>query len=207
MARITGKNAKVKVEATRTSVVVAQTMTDLGAHTVYQYQSYWDPTIPPVITKQTHGAGPFNLVDPSLYTVDFLNGKITFGIANNADDVVKVNGIDWLTVADAVDVFDWTIDAKIDTVDATAFQDTYRTRLSSFRGWSGSAQAYHEGTLWFPLFNAAKASYVEFWTDAAGLERYVGAAFVSLAEKAPMGGAVTEAVTFEGTGPLTRLSS
>ncbi len=207
MSRLTGKNAKLKVEATRTSVSVAQIMTDAGAHTAYTFQTYWDPTIPPVITKQIHGVGAFTVVDPSLYTVDFLNGKVTFLSANNSDDAVKVNGIDYSTVADAADLYDWTVDGKIDTVDVTAFQDAYHTKLSSFRGWTGTAQSYNRSDLWFPLFNAAKASYVEFWADAGGTERFVGAAFLSMNKKAPMGGAVSEAVTIEGTGPLVRVTS
>lgn len=201
MARITGKNAKLKVESARTVVSVDTAMVDSGDHQHYTYQSYWDPTLFPVIKKNTV------VVDPSLYAVDYINGKVTFATPNLLADAITVNKIEWVTTSDAADLYNWTVDAKIDMNDATGFQDQFHTKLSSFRGWVGTAESYHRNDLWFPFFTSAKPAYIEFWTDAGGLERFVGAAFVDMAEKVPMAGVVSEGVTFSGTGALVRLSS
>lgn len=206
MARITGKNAKIQAEATRTSISVAVALTDGGAHTVYTYTGHplWDPATPPVITKQTHGSGSFVVQDPSLYTVDYIAGTVTFLVALNSDDVVKANTFDYVTVADVADVFDWAIDAKIDTVDVTAFQDTYHTKLSAFRGWSATAASYHRSDFWFPLWTASKPCYVKFFPDGGGSEYFIGAGFVDFGEKAPMAGAVADSVKIEGIGAFQR---
>ena len=209
MARITGKNAQILAEATRTSVAVAVALTDVGAHTVYIYTGhpFWDPSTPPVITKQTHGSGGFVVQDPSLYTVDYIAGTVTFAVALNNNDVVDANTFDYVTVAAVADMYDWSVDAKIDTVDVTAFTDAYHTKLSAFRGWTAAAASYHRSDFWYPLFVAGKPCYCKFYPDAATVEYFIGAGYVDFSEKAPMAGAVADAVKIEGTGALSRLTS
>lgn len=203
MARLTGKNGKIQAEATRTTISVAVTLTNAGDNLTYTYTGFplWDPSKVPVITKNAV------VVDPSLYTVNFISGSITFAVANLVTDVIKANVFDYVTVADVADIFDWTVDAKVDVVDVTAFQDQFHQKLSAFRGWTGTAKAYHRSDFWFPLFNAAKPVYVKLYPDAAAVEYFVGAGFVSFAEKAPYAGAVEDDVAIEGTGALERRTS
>jgi len=201
MARITGKNAKIRGELSRTSVTSYQVMTDSGDHKTYSYNSYWNPNLPPSITKNTVA------VDRNLYTVNYINGTITFTSANDPADVLRIKDIEYSTMQDVGDMFNWTIDAKLDVIPVTAFQDQFREQLSGFRNWAGTAEGYHVSGFWFSAFNLAKPFYLEFYPDAGALERFVGAAFVDLGTKVTFDAAVTESLTFNGTGELARKTS
>ncbi len=226
MARITGKNAAIYGVLARTTVSVAAAMTDAGAHTVYTFvvsattEKYWNPNYPPAITKQVHGTGSFNPVSAALYTVDYVNGKVTFLSANNSDDVVKLNGIEYMTLQAIGSMFDWTIDLKINTADATAFQDQFAQKLSSIRSWTATASGYHVSSYWWDSFAGLLQSddttvvhpevYVVFYPDIGGGasgERFIGAGTIDYALDVKKDAAVTEKMTLQGTGAIVRLTS
>lgn len=223
MARISGKNAGIYAVASRTTLAVATAMTDAGAHTVYSLvisastKKYWNPNLPPAITLQLHGSGSFNPVSAALYTVDYINGTITFLVANNADDVIKINGIEYFTLQSIGDMFDWTLDFKLGTTDATAFQDQFATKLSNIRSWGGTASGYHVSSFWFDLFLGVSPSddttpvnpevYIVFYPDVGATERFVGAATIDFNLDVKKDVAVTEKMTINGTGAVARLTS
>lgn len=213
MARITGKNAGLYSVLARTTVSVAAAMTDGGAHTLYTYTGhpYWNPNVPPVITKQTGGIGSFVVQSPVLYTVDYINGTITFLAAIGGTDVVKVNGIEYMTLQSIGNLFDWTLDLKINTQDVTAFQDAFAVKISSIRSWSAAAQGYHVDGYWFDAFagtgGALPECYVVFYPDVAAAERFIGAAMVDLAIDCKKDAPITEKLTINGTGALSRLTT
>lgn len=216
--RITGKNAGIYSVASRTTISVAAAMTDLGAHTVYDLfvsavrKQYWNPNIPPAITRQIHGAGPFNPVSAALYKVDYVNGTVTFAVANNSDDVIKINGIEYMTLQQIGDLFSWTLDLKTAVADATAFQDQFETKLSSFRGWAATASGYHVNGFWYDAFNGTgpvnPEVYVVFYPDAGLVtnERFIGCGTVDWAGDVKKNSAVTEKMTVTGTGAIVRLT-
>lgn len=213
MARITGKNAAIFSVLAKTTVSSPQTMTDSGDHQNYTLPPnlYWNPNLPPAITKQTGGVGPFNPVSASAYTVDFVNGKITFTVANGATDVIQITGIEYSTLQQVGNMFDWTLDMKIAMADATAFQDQFESKLSTHRGWTATASGYHVSGFWFDLFNgtgpATAEVYVVFYPDGAALERFVGAGFIDMMLDVKKDAAVTEKMTINGTGAIAHLTS
>ena len=222
MARITGKNAAIYGVLAKTVVSVAAAMTDGGAHAVYTLvvvsaQKYWNPNKPPTITKDTAGNGIFLPVLAQGYTVDYVNGTVTFTVANGATDVVKINGIEYCTLQAIGDMFDWTLDMKISTVDATAFQDTFATKLSAFRSWSATASGYHVSSYWWNLFIATSEGgttpecYIVFYPDVGAPtvtnERYIGAATIDLALDVKKDSPVTEKMTVNGTGAIYKAIS
>lgn len=202
MARITGKNGKIRGVLSRTTVSIDTAMTNAGDNLNYTLppNTRWNPNLFPVIKKNTV------LVPASSYTVDYVNGKITFAVANLITDTITINGIEYMTMQDVGDIFNWSLDAKVDTVDATAFQDSFHTKLSSFRGWNATAEGYHVNGYWFSAFSGNEF-YVEFYPDAAATERWVGAAFISFGEKVKFDAAVTEHMAIDGTGALVRLTT
>lgn len=211
MARLTGKNAAIYGVLARTTVSVAATMTNSGDNLTYSYPTniYWNPNLPPAITKQSLGAGPFNAVSAALYTVNYINGTITFLTANNVLDVIKINGIEYMTLQAVGNMFDWSLDLKINTVDATAFQDQFATKLSSIRSWSATATGYHVSSFWYDAFASTPQAefYVVFYPDVAATERFVGAATIDVMTDVKKDAAVTEKMTVNGTGALSRLTS
>jgi hypothetical protein len=200
MSRISGKNGKLRGVLARTLISVDTAMVDSGDHKTYSYQSRWNPNLYPVIKKNTV------LVATSAYTVDYIAGTITFAVANLITDAITVNGIEWMSMQDVGDLFNWTLNAKVNVVDTTAFQDQFKEKRSSFREWSASAESYHVSGYWFDAFSGEEF-YVELYPDANETERWVGAVFVDDAPKVKMDAAVTETLGFTGTGALQRLTS
>jgi hypothetical protein len=201
MARITGKNAKIRGVLARTTISVAEALTNSGDNLTYVLtgKPYWNPNLPPVVRDNAV------VVSPSEYSVDYVNGQVTFFVARNPLNTIDVNGIEWMTLQDVGDMFDWTLDLKVDVVDATAFMDQFKTNLSSFRGWVASAQGYHVSGYWFDAFSGSNAEfYVEFYPNGAGTERFIGAGFVDMALDVKRDSAVTEKMTINGTGALVR---
>ena len=223
MSRISGKNGAIYGVLAKTVVSVAAAMTDGGAHTVYTLvvggvtEKYWNPNLPPAITKDTDGNGIFLAVAASLYTVDFVNGTITFLSAVGATDVVKINGIEYCTLQAIGNMFDWTLDMKIGTTDSTAFQDTFAQKLSTFRSWSATATGYHVSAYWWDLFittsegGTTPECYLVFYPDIGAPtltnERYIGAGTIDAAVDVKKDAAVTEKITFNGTGAIAKLTS
>ena len=216
MARITGKNGTGYAVATRTVVSVAAAMTDGGAHTVYTLvvssaQKYWNPNLPPVITKQTGGVGLFVVQSPNLYTVDYVAGTVTFLSALGATDVVKINGIEYATLAEVGDLFAWSLDLKIGTVDVTAFKDTFAKKLSEIRGWTATISGYHVSSFWWDAY--IDDTYPEFYValyldgDSATSERFVGAGFIDFGVGVAKDAAVTDKITVNGTDAIAHLTS
>lgn len=218
MARITGKNATLFGVLARTSVSVAANMTDSGDQKTYSLivtavtRKYWNPNKPPIVTKQALGAGPFVVVAANLYTVDFINGLVTFGTANNVADVVAINGIEYMSLQQLGDLFNWSIDMKLATVDTTAFQDQFTQRISSIRSWTATASGYYVSSYWFDLFTAQTGTtnpevYVVFYPDASSNERFIGAGTVNWTIDTKKDAAVTEKMTIDGTGDIARLTT
>ncbi len=216
MARITGKNGTVYAVTTRTLVSVAAAMTDGGAHTVYTLvvssaQKYWNPNLPPVITKQTHGTGSFVVQSPNLYTVDYILGTVTFLVALNSDDVVKINGIEYATLAEVGDLFAWSIDLKYSTVDVTAFKDAFSQKLSEIRSWTATIQGYHVSSFWWDAFidDTYPEFYVALYLDGASAtsERFVGAGMIDFGVTVTKDAAVMDKITVNGTGAIAHLTS
>lgn len=200
MARITGKNAKLRGVLARTTVSVDTAIVDSGDHIHYTYQSRWNPNKPPVIKKNTV------LVSTTAYTVDFITGTVTFAVANLLADAITVKSIEWMSMQDVGDLYNWTLDAKVDTVDVTAFQDPFHTKLSSFRGWMASAESYHIAGYWFSAFSGEEF-YVEFYPDGDLAEYWVGAGFVDDSVATKFDAAVTEPIKLTGTGALERITT
>lgn len=210
MARLTGKNAAIYGVLARTVVSVAATMTNSGDNLTYSYSTnkYWNPNLPPAITKQSLGVGPFNAVSAALYTVDYVNGTITFLTANNVADVIKINSIEYMTLQLVGNMFDWTLDLKINTVDATAFQDQFAQKLSAIRSWQATASGYHVSGYWFDAFNGSQPEfYMAFYPDGSALERFVGAGTIDMMLDVKKDAAITEKMTVMGTGALVRLTT
>ncbi len=103
----------------------------------------------------------------------------------------------------------WVLDAKLDTVDVTAFSDVYRQNLSTFKSWTGTVEGHWEdaggNTDFYDVLNGTDPVTIELFPVAGGTEKFSGSAFItSFSLKTPHDGAVDFSATFVGTGTLTR---
>ncbi len=172
----------------------------LDSLTEYEYSNpRWNPNIYLVVR--------INSVEVlrTDYSVDYIRGRIIFNSPNLPSDVIDANNFEYMTMQDVADLFNWTIDLKLDTVDTTAFQEVYRTNLSTFKGWTAVAEGYKVSGYWFQQFQDAKEFYFEFFTDADQAEYFVGAGLPSWSMKTPFDAVVTEMVSVVGTGHLEKI--
>ena len=102
----------------------------------------------------------------------------------------------------------WDLSVKLDTVDATAFEDTWHVMLSTFLGWTGTCTGKYE----------SGGANIDFWTavlsgavvvlhlipDSAATEDFYGDAFCDFSIKETHNGVITFSAAFTGTGALTR---
>jgi hypothetical protein len=102
----------------------------------------------------------------------------------------------------------WAINVKLDTVNATAFEDVWHTLLATFLGWSGSVDG-----IWM-----SAGANIDFWTacpsgavvtldlypDIGTTEKLSGTAFCDFSIKVAKDGVVTFTAAVNGTGALTR---
>ena len=200
MARITGKNAKIQGELTHTDVTSDVVMTDSGDHLTYSYQAYWIRLVAAPIRVKVNGG----VVAANTYIVNLINGTVTFLAVKNPSDVIKVCYFSYATLVDVGDMYNWVLDAKVDVVPVTAFQDQFRQQLSGFRNWNATAEGYHVSGYWFNAFNNARPFYVTFYPDASALERFVGATYIDLGINCAFDAVVKETVTMNGHGELSR---
>lgn len=204
MSRITGKNAAIFGVLARTLVSSPAALTNSGDNLTYVYTGvpYWNPNLPPVVRDNAV------VVSASQYTVDYVNGKITFSVARNPAHGIDVNGIEYMTLQSVGNMFDWTLDLKIATVDVTAFTDQFAQKASSFRSWTATASGYHVSSFWYDAFAGTQPEfYVVFYPDGAALERFIGAGTIDLMLDVKKDAAITEKLTINGTGALARLTT
>jgi len=198
MARISGKNGKILAVSTRTIISIAETMTDVaGGHIVFILtgKPYWDSNLPPVILVD--GFAP-----ATAFTVQYVAGTITFASSIGAGHTVTVNGIAYSTLIEVGDFFNWTIDAKVDVVDATAFQDVWHVKLSTFLGWVATAERYYLNSYWFTAFGNHLTFYVQFFPVSTSAECWTGNGHIDDALKLVKDAPFTETIKLEGTGEL-----
>jgi len=99
----------------------------------------------------------------------------------------------------------WNIDAKTDVVDATAFQDTWHQKLSTFLGWTATIEGLWLGSVnafWTAFLSGATVSVV-MYPIAGGTECFTGDAFADFSIKVVKDGVITFTAKLEGTGTLS----
>ena len=102
----------------------------------------------------------------------------------------------------------WSLDAKLDTPDATGFEDEWKVLLAGFKGGSGSIDGMWEagGTniaIWTALLGAAAVT-LDLYPDIAATEKFSCSAFVDFGIKTSKDAVVTFTGPFKVTGAVTR---
>lgn len=198
MSRYSGKNGKIMGVSSRTDVIVAQTMTDQGSHTVYVLtgKPLWDSSIMPKVL--VNGTAP-----AVAFVVDYISGSVTFASALGSGDVVTVNNFTYSTLIEVGDFRSWAVNGTQDIVDITAFQDEWHKKVSTFKAWSGTLEHLYVSSYLWNTFVASTTFYVKLYVDMNDSHYWVGDAWFSAkGMSVPFNGVITEAVTLEGTNEL-----
>ena len=102
----------------------------------------------------------------------------------------------------------WDLSVKLDTIDVTAFSDTWHVNLATFLGWSGTVTGKYESAganidFWTAVLSGASVA-LSLWPDSTTTENYAGSAFCDFSIKETHNGVITWSAAFMGTGVLTR---
>jgi len=118
------------------------------------------------------------------------------------DGKVKLGGVEVARITN------WSIDTKIDIVDATAMQDAWHQKLSTFKSWTGSVEGVWENDgsnkqFWDTFLTAATAT-LELYPVGTATEKWSGSAFCDFSIKVAKDAVVMFTARVEGTDALTR---
>lgn len=139
-------NSTVRVDGTSTAFTNEAT-TKLTANTVYQINTaarrLLDPSVAVVVEVDADGAGGggYVVAGASTYTVDRLFGIVTFAADQGAAALVRVSG-NYLPVLTVAEVGEYQFTAQGDTLDATSFGDTAKTKRQGLRDVTGSLKLH-----------------------------------------------------------------
>ncbi len=176
MAALTGKSARIKTTAATATTAAAQAFTAVASTTdVYTYRitstsrRHWDRTVQPAVSV---GASTQN---PSAYTVNYTQGRVTFGSAQTTAAVITAD-LSYLTSSYLASARGWAMDVETDMLDVT----TLSTNSTDVQwreygaGLSGAAATVERvtktdstGMAFFDRGVAGQDLVVEFITDDA----------------------------------------
>ena len=155
--------------------------------------------------------------------------EFDLGPADSADKITDSTGGNIIGLSKAGGFFDWSVQVNMSNAETTQFGNTWTTRVTTLKNWSGSASAYWTDEN-FTLDVAAGLVAIDGETVAGGgasnneapftiaffldnlnastPQRFVGQAVVTGFEISDsVGGVVEKTVNFEGNGPLYYRSS
>lgn len=194
---VQGRKALVKVTGSAVAFTTEAT-TRLTANTVYQITSatkrVWSPTATITVYKDAVSQSA------ALYTLDRLNGKITFLSDIGGSAVVTVSG-DYLPLSTAAEAKEYSYEISKDVLDDTAFGDSYRTKVPGLMSVSGSISRWYSTDTYFSdAVQSDTPVVLEMWSDSSASFDCRLWAFISRdGTTAPLKGLVDESVSFIGT--------
>ena len=103
---------------------------------------------------------------------------------------------------------DWSLDAKVDTVDITCFEDTWHALAATFMGASGSCSGVYEAgstniDVWTAFLTAAVVT-LKLYPASGVVEYFTCSAFIDFSIKVAANGKITFTGPFKVTGAVSR---
>lgn len=139
MAKLTGKKALVKVSGAALTLTNEAT-TDAGAHLVYQITNaakrVLDPTA--AITVKEDG-----VTTVAAYTLNRLNGTVTFTVARGGAVAVTVTGF-YLPQSTAISATEWSLSLSGMNGDVSEFGDVWVQRLAISKDATGTVKSWRD---------------------------------------------------------------
>ena len=170
MAKLTGKKALVKVSGAALTLTNEAT-TDAGAHLVYQITAaakrVLDPTA--VVTVKEDAV-------PSVaaYTLNRLNGTVTFAVARGAVVVVTVSG-SYLPQSTAISCTDWNLTLSGIAADVSEYGDVFMQRLAISKDAIGSVKSWRDTVdrTWENALLAGAPVLIALYTLSTGIPDFL----------------------------------
>ena len=139
MAKLTGKKALVKVSGSPLTLT-SEATSDAGAHLVYQITNAAKRVLDPTATITVKEDGS---ATAAAYTLNRLNGTVTFTIARGPTVVVTVSG-SYLPLSTAVSCTEWSLTLTATSGDVSEFGDVWVERIALTKDASGSVKSWRD---------------------------------------------------------------
>lgn len=197
---IAGKVGAVYVQTADAPVAFTDEATTANAtYTRYTITNtskrYWSKSYAVTVKKNS-------VVQTSGFSIEYAGGVIVFDSALQPTDVVTVSGY-YVTVSQAGGFFNWSLDAELETAEATTFASQgWKQFEPTLKGFSGSAEAYWGNADFFNKLG--QEVVVVLYTDAGTAKnRYEGYALItSDGIETAVDALIQETIEFTGAGAL-----
>lgn len=150
---------------------------DMGDHKTYRVDPttigklYWDRNLP--VTVQVAPDGVTYAAPVVGYEVQHLSGYVVFASPLNATSKVKVSGSSF-TIAQVGGAYGWSLDMKVDTLDASTFGGNgWKEYVSTFKQYTAKADKFWVNEAEFNLFNK-EIIFLYFVDVGNGRQRFEG---------------------------------
>ena len=187
-----GNAAYVKLKSSGTAMTDEATTT--GDDTIYQITNSAKRLIDLDTTVLVEDGG---VATTESYTIDYLNGKITFGSVD-AGRVITVTGA-YLTPATVATAYSYDFSGSADVLENTPFNVTYRAYQAGLRTGTLSLSRYYvSDSLFFGELIAGDSFIIEIYVDATQKISMYGI-LTSDGISAPVEGLIEESLDFQVT--------
>jgi len=205
MALSAGRLSTLKIPGTSTALV-NEPCTDLGAHTVYRITDATKRVLNPAVTAVVDVGGV--VAAPSTFTLDLLDGRITFLVAQSPVSAVRVVSGAFLPMLTVLTAKNCDIDIGYEAGDATVYGDTAKRQVPLIKKLSGSYEVVEDlltdhdsgaGSVTLSgLLETDAETLVEFWPGGVGnkLRAWV---HISGKQKTEETGLVGATISFEAS--------
>ena len=166
MAKLTGKKALVKVSGTALTLT-AEPTTDPGAHLVYQITNAAKRVLDPLAAVVVKEDG---VTSVAVWTINRLNGTVTFAVARGPAVVVTVSG-SYLPMTTALACTEWTMNLTGQNADVSSYDSLgWVERLPIFKDATGSVKSWRDTVdrTWENALIAGTPIVLALYTNNAG---------------------------------------
>ncbi|ATW27947.1 hypothetical protein [Candidatus Formimonas warabiya] len=192
-----GKKALVKIPGT--AVAFTDEATTTSDNKSYQITNttkrVWHKTA--AVTVEVNGT-----VTGEQYTLNRLNGTVTFSVANGSRGTVTVTG-QYLPMSAAAEAHEWKLTMEAENLEVTPFQAVYRTKIQGLKGASGSISQWNViDRYYYNALVGGNPLVLELYPQDTLTPLKIWAVLNSDELSAALDAAQDEAVSFESTEDL-----
>ena len=196
-----GKLAKVRKSGTSTAFS-GEATTSSGGYTVYQITNeakrVLDRDVVPTVYKDAVEVS-------SGFTIDYLNGKVTFSVPNGAGEVITLDG-KYMPMADVVDAHEYELSLNANLIPAPVFGSEFNKNVQGDKGASGNITEWVTTNFYFvEKLIAGELVVIELYPQADQTPMKFWAAISADELKAAASGEQDQSISFESDGEISFL--
>ncbi len=195
-----GHKCKVKISGSALTLTDAATSTtdDITFQITDAARRVLDPKADITVEVDPEADGTFVVADPSTYTLNRLNGSVTFDTAQTGANVI-ISGY-YLPLLDVAEAYEFTYSLEGNNEAANRFQSEWQRREQTLKDITAELAAWHDVNVdvFYDALNTGNLMVLEFYVnDVLDLRAWCISASDEIASAAD--GLIEESLEFEGS--------